>query len=234
VSTRSHPEIAELTANLEARRRLGLGLVEGGPDQLKVLLSLIMGQPLAQGLEAIARSIEGCTRCALAAGRRKIVLGQGPEPACLMFIGEAPGAQEDRQGQPFVGPAGQLLERMLAAVGLRREEVYITNIVKCRPPENRNPRSKEVATCLTFLEAQVRAVAPRAICALGSSAVQTLLATDAPISALRGRWASFRGIPLLPTFHPAFLLRDPARKAEAYKDLKALIGLVPPAERNVS
>jgi DNA polymerase len=217
-----HPEIAELAANLAARRRLGLDLVEGGPAQMEALLSLVMGQPLAQGLSAIARGVEGCTRCHLSAGRHKIVFGQGPEPARLMLIGEAPGAQEDKQGLPFVGPAGQLLERMLSAVGLTRAEVYITNIVKCRPPENRDPRPEEVAACRPFLEAQVRALTPHVICALGRPAAQALLETDAPISALRGRWASFQGIPLLPTFHPAFLLRDPARKAEAYKDLKAL------------
>lgn len=224
-----HPEIGELAANLAARRRLGLDLVEGAPAQVEALLSLVMGQPLAQGLSAIARGVEGCTRCTLAAGRQKIVFGQGPEPARLMFVGEAPGAQEDRQGLPFVGPAGQLLERMLAAVGFARAEVYITNIVKCRPPENRDPRPEEVAACRPFLEAQVRALAPRAICALGRPAAQALLGTDAPISALRGRWASYQGIPLLPTFHPAFLLRDPARKAEAYRDLKTLAGRVLPA-----
>ncbi len=223
---RPHPEptalAANLADNLAARRRLGLPLVEGRRSQLDDLLSLVLGQPLASGLAAITRGIEGCSRCSLAAGRHHIVLGQGPEPASVMIIGEAPGAQEDKQGLPFVGPAGQLLDRMLAAVGLARDQVYITNIVKCRPPENRDPRPEEVAACRPYLEAQIRALNPRVICALGRPAAQALLATDAPISALRGRWASFEGIPLMPTFHPAFLLREPVRKAEAYQDLKAL------------
>lgn len=218
----AHPELSELAANLAARQRLGLHLVEGEPAQVETLMSLLLGQPLAQGLLAVRAGLGQCTRCALHAGRQAIVFGQGPEPARAMLIGEAPGAQEDRQGQPFVGPAGQLLERMLAAVGLKREEVYITNLVKCRPPENREPRPEEMAACRPFLEAQVRAVRPRVIFTLGRLAAQALLATDAPISALRGRWAELGGVPLLPTFHPAFLLRNPERKAEAYKDLKSL------------
>lgn len=221
-----------LLDNLRCRRRLGLSLVRGGTAQLKSLLALATGQPAPApaahldldqpSLEALDLALADCQRCPLSASRRRVVFGAGPAKASLMIIGEAPGAQEDQQGLPFVGPAGQLLDRMLAAVGLKRQEVYITNIVKCRPPSNRDPQPAEAAACRPFLEAQVRAVAPRAICTLGRPASQALLASDAPISALRGRWHDFQGIPLLPTFHPAFLLRDPARKFEAYRDLKAL------------
>ncbi|CAO0823996.1 uracil-DNA glycosylase [Desulfarculales bacterium] len=219
--------------NLSCRRRLGLSLVQGGPAQLNSLLALAAGQPalppaappldLEQpSLAAIILALADCRRCTLAAGRRQVVFGDGPAGAALMLIGEAPDAQEDQQGLPFVGSTGQLLERMLAAVGLKRQEIYITNIVKCRPPSNRDPQPAEIAACHPFLEAQVRAVSPRAICALGRPASQTLLASDAPINDLHGRWHEFLGIPLLPTFHPAFLLRDPARKNKAYRDLKEL------------
>lgn len=222
--------LAGLVDNLRCRRRLGLDLVRGGPSELASLLALASGQlaptvalDLDQPrLQTMALALRDCRRCALHASRRQVVFGAGPAGAPLMLIGEAPGAQEDQQGLPFVGPAGQLLGRMLAAVGLTRAEVYITNIVKCRPPNNRDPQPAEATACRPFLEAQVRAVAPRVICALGRPASQALLSTDAPISALRGRWHEFLGIPLMPTFHPAFLLRDPARKSEAYRDLKEL------------
>ena len=140
-----------------------------------------------------------------------------------MFIGEGPGEQEDRQGLPFVGPAGKLLDAMLAAVGLRREQVYIANIVKCRPPHNRDPQADEVAACRPFLEAQVKVIAPQAICTLGRPAAQSLLASDAPMGRLRGRWSLALGVPVLPTYHPAYLLRTPEAKALAYADLKALL-----------
>lgn len=236
----TRPELRGLAANLACRARLGLGLVQGGPQELARLLALAQGQTPAPApaspaspaaldpheappsLEALRLALVDCQRCALAQGRRKVVFGSGPQGARLMLIGEAPGAQEDQQGLPFVGPAGQLLERMLAAVGLKREQVYITNIVKCRPPANRDPQPAEVAACRPFLEAQVEAVAPRLVCALGRPAAQAILETDAPISALRGSWHQWRGLRVLPTFHPAFLLRSPERKAQAYQDLKAL------------
>lgn len=222
--------LGALRDNLACRGRLGLGLIEGGPAQLERLLALGAPPPAPPAtldlqepsLEGLALALADCRRCPLHQGRRQVVFGDGPAGAGLMLIGEAPGAQEDKEGLPFVGPAGQLLERMLAAVGLKRAEVYITNLVKCRPPGNRDPQPLEAAACRPFLEAQVRAVAPRVICALGRPASQALLDSDAPISALRGRWHDFQGIPLLPTFHPAFLLRDPARKSEAYRDLKDL------------
>ncbi|RJX31293.1 MAG: uracil-DNA glycosylase [Desulfarculus sp.] len=190
------------------------------------LLSLVLpAGPFASGrsLAQIRAWMGECTRCPLHQGRKKIVFGAGPEDARLMFIGEGPGAQEDQQGEPFVGPAGKLLERMLAAVGLARAEVYITNIVKCRPPNNRDPRAEEAAACRPFLEAQVRAVAPRAICTLGRPAAHALLGGDASMGRLRGRWSQALGVPLLPTYHPAYLLRTPQAKAQAYADLKALV-----------
>jgi DNA polymerase len=139
-----------------------------------------------------------------------------------MIIGEAPGAREDERGEPFVGPAGALLDRMLASVGLKRREAYITNIVKCRPPANRDPAPEESGACRGFLDAQIRAIEPRVILTLGRPAAQRLLETDAPIGALRGRWRRLGRAAVLPTFHPAYLLRQPARKAQAYQDMKAL------------
>ena len=215
--------LAQLAQNLRARGRLGLGLVRGSSQDLEYLLERWQGRPPVQGLAAVERSLGDCRRCPLHQKRRHLVFGVGPEDARLMFIGEAPGAQEDARGEPFVGPAGKLLDRMLAAVGLERSQVYITNIIKCRPPGNRDPQPQEVQACRPFLEAQVRAISPRIICALGRPAAQSLLETTAPISALRGRWHRFLDIPLLPTFHPAFLLRQPQRKGEAYQDLKALV-----------
>jgi uracil-DNA glycosylase len=224
--------LAGLLDNLRCRRRLGLSLVQGGAPQLKSLLALATGQPAPAApapldmdqptLEALALALEDCQRCPLGASRRRVVFGAGPAQAPLMIIGQAPDSQEDQQGLPAQGPAGQLLERMLAAVGLTRAQVYITNLVKCRPPGDRQPQASEAATCRPFLEAQARAVSPRAICALGGPASQALLASDEPIEALRGHWREWRGVPLLPTFHPAFLLREPARKSEAYRDLKEL------------
>ncbi len=219
---------SQLADNLRARAGLGLGLVRGSSAQLEELLDRLQGRTPAQAgeaapgqdLAAIQAGLEGCRRCALAEHRHKLVFGQGPARARLMVIGEAPGQQEDAQGLPFVGPAGQLLDRMLAAVGIKRAQVYVTNIVKCRPPRNQDPRPEEVAACRPFLLAQVQALRPALILALGRPAAQALTGSDAPISALRGRLASLEGAPLLPTFHPAFLLRSPQHKAEVYRDLK--------------
>lgn len=209
-----------LAANLACRRRLGLARTSGDRAALERLLA--GGQvPSAQDLASIRRAMGDCRRCQLARGRQKLVFGQGPEDARLMIVGEAPGQEEDRQGLAFVGKAGQLLTRMLAAVGINREQVYITNIVKCRPPNNRDPEPAEAAACRPFLEAQVRALSPLVILALGRPAAQALLATKAPIGSLRGNWSEALGAAVLPTFHPAYLLRSPEKKAQAYADLKA-------------
>jgi DNA polymerase len=186
----------------------------------------------AQGLRAIREDIGDCTRCRLAKqGRKQIVFGVGNPWAELMFIGEAPGADEDQQGEPFVGRAGQLLNNMIKAMGLRREDIYIANIIKCRPPGNRTPERDECETCSPFLMRQIATIKPKAIVALGAVAAKTLLAINAPMSELRGKWYDFRGTKLAVTYHPAFLLRDPRQKKEAWKDLQMVmkdLGLVPP------
>ena len=165
-----------------------------------------------------------CKRCKLHLARRHIVFGEGSEKAQLVFVGEAPGEDEDRQGMPFVGKAGQLLTRIINAIGLRREEVYITNIIKCRPPHNRNPQQDEIVTCEPFLNKQLEIIQPKIICALGTFAAQTLLKTDEKISQLRGRFYLYRGIKVMPTYHPAFLLRNPHKKREAWEDIKKIHG----------
>ena len=179
--------------------------------------------PIAS-LGQIRDDIGDCTRCRLAKqGRKQIVFGVGNPRADLMFIGEAPGADEDEKGEPFVGRAGQLLTNMIKAMGLTREEVYIANIIKCRPPGNRTPERDECETCSPFLMRQIETVAPKAIVALGAVAAKTLLAINAPMSELRGRWYDFRGTKLAVTYHPAFLLRDPRQKKETWKDLQMVM-----------
>jgi uracil-DNA glycosylase len=185
-------------------------------------------------LRQIREDIGDCTRCRLAKqGRKQIVFGVGDPRADLMFIGEAPGADEDEKGEPFVGRAGQLLTNMIKAMGLSREQVYIANIIKCRPPGNRTPERDECETCSPFLMRQIETVAPKAIVALGAVAAKTLLAINAPMSELRGRWYDFRGTKLAVTYHPAFLLRDPRQKKETWKDLQMVmkeLGLAAPAK----
>ena len=179
----------------------------------------------AEALAAIRVDIGDCTRCKLhTLGRRQIVFGVGNPDAELMFVGEAPGADEDVQGIPFVGRAGQLLTKMIEAMGFRRDDVYIANVIKCRPPENRNPDPDEVETCEPFLFQQVAAIQPKVIVALGSFAAKTLLKTTAPISRLRGRVYEYGGAKLVPTFHPSYLLRSPGQKREAWDDLKLALG----------
>jgi len=169
----------------------------------------------------IRAEIGDCTRCKLhTLGRRQIVFGVGNPDADLMFVGEAPGADEDVQGEPFVGRAGQLLTKIIEAIGLRRDDVYIANVIKCRPPQNRNPEPDEVDTCEPFLFEQIAAVRPKVIVALGKFAAQALLRTDDPISRLRGRPFDYRGATLVPTFHPAYLLRNPSSKREVWEDMK--------------
>jgi DNA polymerase len=175
-------------------------------------------------LEAIRQEIGDCTRCPLAyAGRHKIVFADGDPNARLMFVGEGPGADEDAQGLPFVGKAGQLLNNMITAMGLRREQVYIANIVKCRPPANRVPEPVEANTCSQFLLRQIDVVQPQIIVALGSTAATYLLGRKQSLAGLRGRWHSCRGAKLAVTYHPAFLLRDPRQKGEAWKDLQMVM-----------
>jgi uracil-DNA glycosylase family 4 len=187
-----------------------------------------------QALRLIREDLGDCTRCRLSKqGRKQIVFGVGNPKAELMFIGEAPGADEDQQGEPFVGRAGQLLNNMIKAMGLRREDIYIANIIKCRPPGNRTPERDECDTCSPFLMRQVAAIKPKAIVALGAVAAKTLLAINAPMSEFRGRWFDFRGTKLAVTYHPAFLLRDPRQKKETWKDLQMVmkeLGMAIPAK----
>jgi uracil-DNA glycosylase len=178
----------------------------------------------AQALKIIREDIGDCTRCVLhKQGRKQIVFGVGNPNAELMFIGEAPGADEDIKGEPFVGRAGQLLNNMIKAMGINREDVYIANIIKCRPPGNRTPERDECETCSPFLMRQIAVVKPKAIVALGAVAAKTLLAINAPMIEMRGRWYDFRGTKLAVTYHPAFLLRDPRQKKEAWKDLQMVM-----------
>ncbi len=181
-------------------------------------------------LPRIREAIGDCTRCKLHKGRTKIVFGTGNPNAVLMFVGEGPGRDEDLSGEPFVGRAGKLLTDMIKAMGLQREDVYIANVVKCRPPENRLPEKDEIATCSPFLMRQIDVIKPKVICTLGSCSAQTLLQTAQGISKLRGEWFDFRGAKLMPTYHPAYLLRNPAAKPEVWKDLQkvmAVLGLQP-------
>ena len=175
----------------------------------------------AEALAAIRADIGDCTRCKLhTLGRRQIVFGVGNPSADLMFVGEAPGADEDIQGEPFVGRAGQLLTRIIEAIGLKREDVYIANVIKCRPPGNRNPEPDEVEQCEPFLFRQIDTIKPRVIVALGKFAAQSLLRTSAPITRLRGREFTYRDAILMPTYHPAYLLRNPSAKRDVWEDMK--------------
>jgi DNA polymerase len=191
------------------------------------LMPTAAGNPAAD-LVALRNHIGDCTRCKLhQQGRKQVVFGVGNPNADLMFVGEAPGADEDQQGEPFVGRAGQLLTKIIEAIGLSRGDVYIANVIKCRPPSNRNPEPDEVATCEPFLFRQIDTIRPKVIVALGTFAAHALLKTDAPISRIRGHVHEFRGgTKLIPTFHPAFLLRSPDRKRDVWEDMKKVRALL--------
>lgn len=178
--------------------------------------------PLA-GLGAIRAELGDCRRCTLAKGRRHIVFGSGDPKAALVFVGEGPGREEDLSGEPFVGPAGELLTKIITAMQLTREVVYICNVVKCRPPGNRLPQPEEMAACMPFLKAQLRAIGPKVICTLGACATQALLETDTPISKLRGRFHDYGESRLMPTFHPAYLLRHPEAKRAVWNDMQQIM-----------
>ncbi len=177
-------------------------------------------------LDDVRRELGDCKRCPLHRTRRNLVFGEGSPSARLVFIGEAPGEEEDLQGRPFVGRAGQLLTKIIGAMGLKRPDVYICNILKCRPPQNRNPRQEEMETCEPFLRMQIEAIRPRVICALGTFAARRILQTDAPITALRGRFHDCRGIPVMPTYHPAYLLRNPDAKKQVWEDVQMIMKML--------
>ncbi len=210
-------DAAWLRKRLELERLMGVDALMLGRGE----------QPADDGVEAelgaVQEQVAVCTGCRLHEGRTHTVFARGNPRAALMFIGEAPGHEEDIQGYPFVGPAGRLLDKMIAAMGLERDEVYVANILKCRPPGNRDPRPDEIEACFPFLQRQIELVAPRIICTLGRPASNTLLRTSASMGSLRGRWHSFDGIPLMPTYHPAYLLRSPGQKRRAWEDLKMVV-----------
>jgi DNA polymerase len=197
-----------------------------------------VSRSVQEALAAVREDLGDCTRCKLhGLGRKQIVFGVGNPSADLMFVGEAPGADEDIQGEPFVGRAGQLLTKMIEAMGLGRHDVYIANVLKCRPPNNRNPEPDEIERCEPFLFRQIASIQPKVIIALGAFAARTLLKTNDPISRLRGRVYDFRGAKLIPTFHPSFLLRSPGYKREAWEDLKTALALLdrqPPASSSAA
>jgi uracil-DNA glycosylase len=197
-----------------------LDLVSEAVGSRKTSASLSVLEPRDASLEAIREDIGDCHRCKLHEHRKTIVFGEGNPNAKLVFIGEGPGAEEDATGRPFVGRAGQLLDKIIAAIGLKREDVYIANIVKCRPPGNRTPERDEIDTCKPFLFRQLGFIKPKVIVALGSPAFQCLIRTREPISRARGEWRDLNGVRLMPTFHPAFLLRSPDKKREVWEDMK--------------
>lgn len=211
-----------------SERRAGPDADTPQDDDPLVVPPPVAGATSSETLEALRDEIGPlCTRCKLAGlGRRQVVFGVGNPSADLMFVGEAPGADEDAQGEPFVGRAGQLLTKMIEAMGQSRETVYIANVIKCRPPGNRNPEPDEVAACEPFLFRQIDIVQPKVIVALGKFAAQTLLRTDTPITRLRGQVHELRGVHLVPTFHPAYLLRSPDKKRDAWDDLKKVMALL--------
>jgi DNA polymerase len=206
------------------RRALAVGPV-ASPRPAGAIPRSPPGARMEQGpdsWDAVAGEVAVCTRCELHQCRTNTVFGVGDHAASWLVVGEAPGAEEDRQGEPFVGRAGQLLNSMLRGIGLAREQVFIANVLKCRPPDNRDPRPEEVAQCLPYLERQIALLRPRILLAVGRIAAQNLLATDTPIGKLRGRVHAFgaRAIPLVVTYHPAYLLRSPTEKRKAWEDLK--------------
>ena len=232
--------VISLRRHLQRQERAGIRLVSRGEfsqvNSLKAsaetllsgtegdLFSDTSGTYTAKTLNELREAIGDCRRCKLWPGRTHLVFGVGNPDAKLMFIGEGPGRDEDLQGEPFVGRAGQLLTDIITkGMGLKRQDVYIANVVKCRPPENRNPEPDEVASCEPFLKKQIDLVRPEIIIALGKFAVQTLLQTKAPITKLRGNWHSYHGMKLMPTFHPAYLLRNPGDKKLVWEDIKKVI-----------
>jgi DNA polymerase len=217
---------------LEIRNTLlmlkGMGVEQLGcsEDALQKFALLGKPQPAAnsdKSLADIRADIGECTRCELSRKRTKLVFGEGNPQAVLMFVGEGPGQDEDRTGRPFVGRSGQLLTKIIEAMQLQREDVYIGNVVKCRPPGNRTPLPEEIETCRPFLERQIQVIRPQFLCTLGAVATHALLRTTEPISRMRGKFYDYRGIRLLPTFHPSYLLKNPEKKRETWEDMKRLM-----------
>jgi len=217
----------EVLGELQARARFYASLTSIGVPAPPAAPPAAAGPTAGvEDLKAVRESLGDCRRCKLAQGRQNIVFGQGNPEARLMFVGEAPGFEEDVQGLAFVGKAGQLLTKIIEAMGLSREEVYIANVIKCRPPENRNPEPDEILACQPFLRRQIESIRPRVIVGLGKFAGQWLLKTAEPISRLRGRLGDYEGIRVMPTYHPAYLLRNPGAKKDVWEDMKVVRGLL--------
>lgn len=225
-------ELSEVLSQVESRLRIRASFSGGRlPASLArglegLLQAPANGHERLESLQQVALEVQGCKACGLHRYRGKAVAGEGEPRAELVFVGEGPGEEEDLQGRPFVGPAGQLLDRIISAMGLSRTEVFIGNVVKCRPPANRTPRPEEVEACSPFLFRQLRAISPKVICALGAVAAQTLLSSSEPIGKLRGRFHQWEGIAVMPTFHPSYLLRNPQRKREVWEDMKQILRLL--------
>ena len=216
--------ISEIRNSLDYLSKTGCQGFDCSPDCLERVMNWGGDvTPIHERLEDINQDLGDCKRCRLSKNRYRIVFGTGNPDARLMFVGEGPGSEEDQQGEPFVGAAGNLLTKIIAAINHTRDKVYICNIIKCRPPGNRNPEPDEIDTCLPFLRRQVLAVQPEFIVALGAVATQTLLDTNLPISRLRGRFHDYQGIKVMPTYHPAFLLRNAERKRDVWEDMKKLM-----------
>jgi DNA polymerase len=219
--------LSELREALAAGRSQLEYLRDLGFDEIPAVQRAVQVQaaapPETESLAAIRADLGDCQRCGLGKTRQCLVFGVGNPQARLLLVGEAPGREEDEKGEPFVGEAGRLLDRILFAMGLQRDEVYICNVLKCRPPGNRNPEPDEVSTCEPFLIRQLTAIRPQIIVALGLFAVQTLLQSKVPIGKVRGTWQQYQGIPLMPTYHPAYLLRNPNGKREVWADMKQVV-----------
>lgn|SRR5574341_15086 len=229
--------LADVRAHLEYQKALGARTIEISPLERVALPpsvpvvaaapALQQVQPVSQepaSLAAIREELGECARCKLFKGRKTLVFGEGNPNAALVFVGEGPGFEEDRQGRPFVGEAGQLLTKIIeSGMQLKRADVYICNVVKCRPPDNRTPEPDEIAACVPFLLKQLRAIRPKVIVTLGNVPTQTLLKTKEGITRLRGKWQAYEGIPLMPTFHPAYLLRNPADKKLVWDDIQQVM-----------
>jgi len=228
----SDPPLAEMPAVLRQLRRLLQGYSMAGIAEYP--LEPWSGESPRHGLawpdkahrkchkedlNTLQKELAGCTRCRLHEQRKNLVFGEGSACAPIVFVGEGPGSEEDALGRPFVGRAGKLLDKMIQSIGLKRGDVYICNVVKCRPPKNRTPQQEEVETCFPYLARQLAVLSPKVICALGASAARTLLGTERAISRLRGKVHAWRGTPLICTFHPAYLLRNPAQKSAVWEDL---------------
>ena len=217
-------DLAQLAASL--RQHLSYQAMVGLEWLPSELLPVTQAQP--ETLDEIRVGLGECIRCRLHSDRTHIVFGEGNPSARIVLVGEGPGREEDRLGRPFVGPAGKLLDQMISAMGWRRQEVYICNVIKCRPPRNRDPLPDEIEMCGPFLRRQLLAIGPQAILALGSFATQFLLSSEQPISRLRNHVYRFEGIPVVPTYHPAYLLRNPLQKRQAWKDVELLLSLLGP------